>query len=719
MTGVLHQLSQQRLIGENGGVVGANIFFYLTLTTDFAPIYSDPDLSRPLANPVEVAAGKVLPDIYLDPDIIYRRRIEYTDGTVTDLDPINSSVAATGISFIQKGVNAVSRSLQSKLEDVVSVKDFGAKGDGSSNDTAAITAADVQAGILGKALFFPAGTYLTAPIAATASWSGEPGGTVIKGRGSPSGFNALVTWDNVDNLVVYGITFDGNVSADPGSWNSLNYDSFTGYAGATANFSTNPQFVNCRAQNCNWSGFRFVECTAPRWSGCSTDRCRGNFGDGFIAISCVGTMAENCFANDFTRGGFIVDSFGTVGTVITNQVVAFSNCWATGGHDASINYGGLEYNFGLWAENAGDVAISNCFSFNNPDRGIVAVTGFKSIGFVGDRAMVTISNCQSVNAIAGILVQSIGDLPMEAKIVGCTAKGATFGFSGIAENASDNFTFIGCHAEYNAASNVGQGFAFTATAGLSAQPGFVVGPGCTVARTATNSTFLNTTDPNVAVTADVGVANNNGSAVSLTIDGLRHITALPVYARWHGSVAHSVTIRDTDIVVPFGAMSAGQVDINNCTTRWVNIGSASRVTFSKGVLKGGANSTVTATLIEYDCDTDISDNSRVGLATSSGTNFPAITIKGTLHQKNIPSNGPIFVIGDAGGSRTYFQGCRWFNKGSSTLTVPWALYAAGGSGGNFTCIDVTADNTVDSLFDVAGGSGGPISFTGVTKVAMR
>lgn len=134
MAGVLHELSQQRLIGEAGGVVGATFYFYLTGTTDLANIYSDPALTEPLANPVEVAAGEILPDIYLDPSIDYRRRIEYTDGTVTDTDPLplllsssdlNNTTGAGTIGFINSGTGAVATNLLTRGRKIVYVSDYG------------------------------------------------------------------------------------------------------------------------------------------------------------------------------------------------------------------------------------------------------------------------------------------------------------------------------------------------------------------------------------------------------------------------------------------------------------------------------------------------------------------------------------------------------------------------------------------------------------------
>lgn len=57
----------------------------------------------------------------------------------------------------QSGAGAVERTVQDKLRDIVSVKDFGASGNGVANDTAAINAALAT----GKTVYFPSGTYLT------------------------------------------------------------------------------------------------------------------------------------------------------------------------------------------------------------------------------------------------------------------------------------------------------------------------------------------------------------------------------------------------------------------------------------------------------------------------------------------------------------------------------------------------------------------------------
>lgn len=87
MAAVLHTLDQRRLIDSNGIADGGSIQFYLTGTTTPTAIYADSGLVTPLANPVVVAAGAVVPSIYLDGDVTYKRVITYPDGSTDTADP--------------------------------------------------------------------------------------------------------------------------------------------------------------------------------------------------------------------------------------------------------------------------------------------------------------------------------------------------------------------------------------------------------------------------------------------------------------------------------------------------------------------------------------------------------------------------------------------------------------------------------------------------------
>lgn len=73
---------------------------------------------------------------------------------------------AQDVTFLQAGTGATSRTAQSRLRDTVSVKDFGAVGDGVTDDTAAIQAALTAAA--GRVVHVPAGTYV---VTATLSYN--------------------------------------------------------------------------------------------------------------------------------------------------------------------------------------------------------------------------------------------------------------------------------------------------------------------------------------------------------------------------------------------------------------------------------------------------------------------------------------------------------------------------------------------------------------------
>lgn len=82
-------------------------------------------------------------------------------------------IAGTFVNFLQAGTGAVTRTMQAKGRDIISVKDFGAVGDGSTDDTAAIAAALAYAATLvrtsanvdapesgGVTVYVPAGVYI-------------------------------------------------------------------------------------------------------------------------------------------------------------------------------------------------------------------------------------------------------------------------------------------------------------------------------------------------------------------------------------------------------------------------------------------------------------------------------------------------------------------------------------------------------------------------------
>lgn len=76
---------------------------------------------------------------------------------INQFPQLKAADGAGNVNFTQSGLGAVTRSVEDRLRDFVSVKDYGARGDGVNDDTAEIQAAiDANPG---KTIYFPNGTY--------------------------------------------------------------------------------------------------------------------------------------------------------------------------------------------------------------------------------------------------------------------------------------------------------------------------------------------------------------------------------------------------------------------------------------------------------------------------------------------------------------------------------------------------------------------------------
>lgn len=443
--------------------------------------------------------------------------------------------------------------------------DFGARGDGLSDDTAAIMAADAAASTARRPLFFPAGVYLIDPIKATTSWIGEGSDRcVLRYRGNASYFVNLVTASGVDGIRFVNLAFDGNVSTDPVSWSVTNHTRFKGAAGLSVESCENALVLRCRASNTHAHGFRFLKVRGGKFEDCTTDRSRGIYGDGILLLSSTDIVVSNCMPRDYTRIGIAADRTDISEPLC--QRITIRNCNPEGGHNASAQFGGTEFNAGVWIENCVTATVEGVRTRDNLHRGISVCSGKKTSDFTGERAAIVVRNCETQGGAFGICIYSLVDLPIVAEITGCTALHASIAFQGAANTGNDSITWTDCHADYDASAGNGRGFATEVTSRVQGRPTFTIGKGCTISRWAEDLRKLE--DPGTkAATADIGGYYHPAGPMRLNVEGVREVRSKPIYIRWYNDHAHDIHISDVDAYISRPERAGTTISARNANVR--------------------------------------------------------------------------------------------------------------------------------------------------------
>lgn len=111
---------------------------------------------------------------------------EFTAIQAADATSLKSGGSSTGLAFLQAGTGSSSRTVQAKLRDVVSVKDFGAVGDGVTDDLVAFN--NAAALTTNGQVIVPPGTYsLSADVTTPCTWLIDAAAHITGGTLTPVG----------------------------------------------------------------------------------------------------------------------------------------------------------------------------------------------------------------------------------------------------------------------------------------------------------------------------------------------------------------------------------------------------------------------------------------------------------------------------------------------------------------------------------------------------
>jgi len=199
----------------------------------------------------------------------------------------------------------VPRTVQSKLRETLSVKDFGAIGNGVANDTAAIQAAFSYAGLIGgMSVFFPAGTYLvrsaiTVPTNTRAFGAGR---YVSRVKVDAANWTSMAPGKGSGNRIFTNTNFEAATLTDSDiiiETMAFDWDSMIGGDEHAVSFRM-----------------------ASRVSIKQCDFFNG--GNATALLACQDTVTDDCYASGQRNAGF--DHWdGAVGAKVTNCVVRAPN----------------------------------------------------------------------------------------------------------------------------------------------------------------------------------------------------------------------------------------------------------------------------------------------------------------------------------------------------------------------------------------------------------
>jgi hypothetical protein len=539
---------------DNVGVPlsGGKLYSYAAGTVTPQATYTTAAGTIAHANPIildsagRISTGEIWLTAGSNYKFVLKTSTDITLATWDNITGINGTGIATNAANVQydpAGTGAVSTTVQAKLRQIVNVKDYGAVGDGTTDDSAAILAALNACAPYGTVLF-AAGTYLI-----NSQINIPQSNITIDGQGAlllakaATNFEYMLLGTSLTNVVVKNLNIDANQTNRVSGQNIR-------FMGAGFTSCTDSRFINCIVRNV--LGFSPISavgltlggvCTRCQIINCTAIDCGTLSGpaDAYYTSGesnmIIGSEAVNIFDS-----GFVIESSNNSGIIgcisrncstsaaITNAVNSDKYGNFINGLTALDTSGGTgvtgQLSFGCpLATSTGDLydtLLSNIVIVNNaPGTGNGPAINIRKTGTPKAKRL-TLSNVRIRNSGAqGILVD--GD---EVMIHACDLSNVINNAIQI-ETGSLNCSVIGCTIV-----DGDFGIVTTGTAEIIAQSNFIksfTGYGMYAFDTSTINAYMNTVETAVGVarygkaggatlnvvsaTADyLSVSNNTGSA---------------------------------------------------------------------------------------------------------------------------------------------------------------------------------------------------------------
>jgi hypothetical protein len=302
-----------------------------------------------------------------------------TPGSINDaLVAPAAGIQATKLAFTQAGTGATARTVDSKLKDVVSVKDFGAVGDGVADDTAAIQAALNLPNA--KTVVIPKGTYKVTSLEITQQFTTIQADSAILNLSTSSTYtHALKVSTSFFNLLG-NLTFEGNLTSNYNStlWIKAGYGRYE-----------NINFRFCKlAIRIGESGINQFSLSEMFFSKCITNGCRN-------ALESYGLYTVGSFTDCIFVGGENATWNGQDVTTIKNYGgrIYLEQCYIYASQLDAYPYIEVGQVLEAGFYYSGHIFLNNCES-EIYGKQFIKVTNLSTINQAPGSGSVVLTNCR-------------------------------------------------------------------------------------------------------------------------------------------------------------------------------------------------------------------------------------------------------------------------------------------------------------------------------------